>query len=94
MKIINVNAISEYRLQVTYDDGVSGIVNLKDFIENGIFSDLKNEELFNKVYTTGYSIAWSEELEIDGINIYAEIVNRVPQDLLSENFNYAKLVSS
>jgi len=36
MKIINVNAISEYRLQVTYDDGISGIVNLIRYILQAI----------------------------------------------------------
>ena len=76
MKVINVNAIPEYKLQVTFDDGVSGIIDLKDFIGKGVFSDLKNPELFNKVYTTGYSIAWSEELEIDAIAVYLEILNR------------------
>jgi hypothetical protein len=28
------------------------------------------------VYTTGYSIAWSDELKIDVMTIYAEIVNK------------------
>jgi len=89
MKAINVKALPEYKLQVTFDDDVSGVINLKDFIGKGIFSGLKNPELFNKVYTTGYSIAWSDELEIDLITIYAEITNKNPEDILSATLNYA-----
>ena len=89
MKVISVNVISGYKLQVTFDDGVSGIINLKEFIEHGIFAGLKDEQLFNKVYTTGYSIAWNEELEIDAITVYAEILNKTPEEVLSANLNYA-----
>jgi hypothetical protein len=49
---------------------------LKELIGKGVFSGLKDPELFNKVYTTGYSIAWSDELEIDLITVYLEILNR------------------
>ncbi|MES2427382.1 MAG: DUF2442 domain-containing protein [Bacteroidota bacterium] len=89
MKAVSVNALPEYKIQVTFDDGVSGVIDLKDFIGKGIFSELLKTELFNKVYTTGYSIAWSEELEIDMIAIYAEIVNKKPEDILSASLNYA-----
>ena len=89
MKAISVSTIPEYKLQVTFDDGVSGIIDLKSFIEKGIFSVLKNEQLFNKAYATGYSIAWNEELEIDAIAVYAEIVNKKPEDILSASLSYA-----
>ena len=69
MKVISVNPLHDYKLQVTFDDGVSGIIDLKNFIENGIFSILQNEELFKKVFSNGYSIAWSDELEIDANSV-------------------------
>ncbi len=89
MKVIKVDAMPDYKLQVTFNDGITGMVNLKSFIETGIFSELKNYQLFNKVYTTGYSIAWSDELEIDAITIYAEILNKKPEDVLTSNSHYA-----
>ncbi|WP_183576694.1 DUF2442 domain-containing protein [Mucilaginibacter sp. X5P1] len=89
MKAINITVLPEYTLRVTFDDGISGTIDLKQFIENGIFSVLKDQHLFNKVYTTGYSIAWDEDLEIDALTIYAEITNKKPEDILSDNLNYA-----
>ena len=89
MKAVSVNALPEYKIEVSFDDGVSGVVDLKGFIGKGIFSELSKPELFNKVYTTGYSIAWSEELEIDLIALYAEIVKESPEDILAASLNYA-----
>lgn len=89
MKVIGVSPLPDYKLQVTFDDGVSGIVDLKDFIKNGIFSVLQNEDSFNKVHATGYSVAWSDELEIDALVIYAELLNKKPEDIFSTNLNYA-----
>jgi hypothetical protein len=89
MKVVDVNSLLGYKLQVTFDDGVSGVIDLIDFIKIGIFSVLQNEGLFNKVYTNGYSIAWSDELEIDALTVYAELSGKSPEDMLAANFNYA-----
>jgi uncharacterized protein DUF2442 len=89
MKVISVNPLHNYKLQVSFDDGVSGIIDLKDFVINGIFSVLQNDDTFNKVYTNGYSVAWSDELEIDSLAIYAEILEKRPEDILAENLKYA-----
>lgn len=87
MKITSVTALNAYKLKVTFEDGISGVIDLSDFVTTGIFAPLSDTNLFNKVYTNGYSIAWSNELEIDAIAIYAEIVNKGPEEIL--NVNYA-----
>lgn len=89
MKVKDVIALDAYKLQVTFDDGVTGKIDLAKFIQNGIFSSLKDERLFAKVYTNGYSIAWSDELEIDALTVYAEILNKDPEEVLNINSNYA-----
>ena len=89
MKVTNVNVLSGYKLQVVFDDGVSGVIDLKDFIGKGVFSSLADKTLFNKVYSTGYSIAWNDNLEIDAVTVYAELLNKNPADVLSATFSYA-----
>lgn len=49
MKAVNVIPLPAYQLQITFDDGVSGIVNLKDLLQTKVFAGLKDEQLFNKV---------------------------------------------
>ena len=89
MKVTNVDALDDYKLQVTFDDGVSGIIDLKDFIKSGIFSVLEEKQFFDKVYTNGHTIAWNDDLEIDSLAVYAEILNKEPNDILNANFSYA-----
>ena len=88
-KVLSVDPLPGYKIQVTFDDGVSGIIDLESFIKKGIFSSLKDAENFNRVYNTGYSIAWSDELEIDALSIYAEVLNRQPEDFLIANLTNA-----
>ncbi|HWD88058.1 MAG TPA: DUF2442 domain-containing protein [Mucilaginibacter sp.] len=89
MKVISVKPKLGYKIEVAFDDGVSGIVDLKEFVATGIFSKLKDEQLFKKVYTTGYSVAWCDELEIDALTIYAEASGKAPEDILSQNLSHA-----
>ena len=89
MKVTSVRPAKGYKVDVVFDDGVSGIINLKEFVTQGIFSDLKDEHLFNKVYTNGYSIAWSDELEIDALTVYAEVSGKKPEDMLNHHFSHA-----
>ncbi|MDP9046571.1 MAG: DUF2442 domain-containing protein [Bacteroidota bacterium] len=84
MKIVSVKPLPEFKLQATFDDGVCGVVDLKEFVKYGIFSVLQAEDSFNKVYTNGYAIAWNDDLEIDSLTIYAEILNMEPADILSQ----------
>ena len=89
MKATNVKAISNYKISVSFDDGIHGIVDLIDLIQKGIFRELKDPVFFAKVYTTGEAIAWSDDLEIDALNIYAKIVNKDPSELVEKNFAHA-----
>ncbi|MBS1533102.1 MAG: DUF2442 domain-containing protein [Bacteroidetes bacterium] len=89
MKVTSVRPVKGYKVDVAFDDGVSGIISLKEFVTHGIFSALKDEHLFNKVYTNGYSIAWSDELEIDALTIYAELSGKKPEDILSHHLSHA-----
>lgn len=78
MKISNVTHSGNYTIHVEFDDGTSGSVDLTDLVDSGVFTILKDVNRFSKVYTTGYSIAWSDELEIDAARIYAELTGKDP----------------
>ena len=89
MKAIYVKAISNSKISVSFDDGISGIVDLSELIQKGIFRKLNDLILFAKVYTTGEAIAWSDDLEIDALNIYANIVKKEPSELARKYFIHA-----
>ena len=88
MKVQEVKYISDYIINVKFDDGVSGTIELKNLVQKGIFSFLQDKAKFAKVYSTGYSIAWSEELEIDATRIYAEITGKKFGEIMHPKFSY------
>ena len=89
MKAVELKALPHYKLFLSFDDGVCGTIDLSSMVEKGIFQGLKDEASFNKVYLTGYSIAWSGELEIDLLSVYAELAKRKPEEFMSANSQYA-----
>ena len=89
MKIQEVKYIKDYSISVTFDDGVTGTIQLDDLVEKGIFHVLKDKAVFAKVYSNGYSIAWSDELEIDATTIYSDITGKHFGEILNPKFTHA-----
>jgi hypothetical protein len=89
MKITEVKYLSDYKIELSFEDGVSGSIDLSELVEEGIFMILKDKEQFARIYSTDYSIAWSEELEIDVAELYAEISGKSPQAFFDSNSTYA-----
>lgn len=89
MKVLNVKYLKDYSIHVLFEDGTEGDVQLKDLVQLGVFQVLKNQELFAKVYNTGYSIAWSEDLEIDTASIYSELSGKNPASAFPSTPAYA-----
>ena len=89
MKVVEVTYQGDYTIYISFEDGVAGTIHLNTLVEKGIFQALKDTNQFSKVYTTGYSIAWSEELEIDAATIYAELSGKNPGDVFISTRSYA-----
>ena len=81
--------LKDCKVSITFNDGVIGTIDLSDLVNQGIFSELKNKELFSKIHTTGYSIGWSEELKIDVTKIYSEISGKSPTEFFNTNISHA-----
>jgi hypothetical protein len=89
MKVLEATYQGGYDIHVLFEDGVAGTIRLNNLIEKGIFLSLKDATKFSQVYTTGYSIAWSDQLEIDAATIYAELSGKNPTEAFSSPYSYA-----
>jgi len=47
-KVVAIKALDDYRLDVTFSDGVSGSINLTDRLFGPVFEPLKDPELFKQ----------------------------------------------
>jgi hypothetical protein len=70
----SVEAISGFRLRISYPDGVEGMIDLSGEIGRGVFAPLADEAFFRTVHLGQFGqIAWSEEIEICPDTAYREI---------------------
>jgi len=73
---IKVEALSEFRLRVTYPDGVDGVIDLAADVGRGVFTPLADEAFFRAVHIGQFGqIAWSEDIEICSDAAYHEIAH-------------------
>jgi len=61
LHIISVKYIKDYYLELVFDDGTKGIINLHPHLKGTIFKPLQNKNLFNKVVIDKelQTISWS-----------------------------------
>lgn len=69
-KLVHVQALSGYRLNVGFDDGTAGEIDLKDRLFGPVFDPLKDEKMFNQVFVDEFgAVAWpcGADLAPDGV---------------------------
>ncbi len=59
-----------YLLAVTFDNGEHGILDVKPFLDIGIFQSLKNQSEFNRVRVAFDTIEWESGTDLDPAFVY------------------------
>ncbi|MGI8602458.1 MAG: DUF2442 domain-containing protein [Verrucomicrobiales bacterium] len=78
-----VEALSGFRIRVTYPDGAEGVIDLSADVDRGVFAPLSDEAFFQTVHIGRYGqIAWSEDIEICPDAAYQEITGRTPTEVI------------
>ena len=75
-KAIEVKPLENYILQVTFENGESGVFDVKPYLQHIQFKDLKNKELFKTVKIAGLSISWDNGADICPDELYNQTVKQ------------------
>ena len=62
--VIDVKTPDHLHLQLTFRDGVSGDVFIKDSFLTGVFFDLKNPAIFSTVTCKDGFVAWENDVDL------------------------------
>ena len=65
--VVHIKCLDNFKLEVIFDDGMSGILDCKPFIEKGgVFSQLADPDVFNKaeIHKELGVITWNNEIDI------------------------------
>jgi hypothetical protein len=71
-----VSVLPEWRLAVTFNDGLTGIVDVADVIHEpnaGVFEALRDPDFFARVYLECGAVAWPNGADIAPDTMYREI---------------------
>lgn len=75
-KIETATALDGYKLALTFNDGVSGVVDLSDLKGKGVFEYWNDENNFKKFEIIWNALTWNENLDLDTLNLYLKIINK------------------
>lgn len=75
-KIIDVAALANYNVVITYENSEKRALSLLPFFEIGLFSELKNEALFKTVKVSFDTIEWDNGIDIDPDDLYERSIKQ------------------
>lgn len=81
---VAIEARSDYRLWVCFDDGVEGEIDLSHRAGRGVFAIWNERGVFESASITPHrTIRWSDDAELCADAVYLEITGREPDEILS-----------
>lgn len=73
--VIDVKPLDNYKLKLKFENDEIKIFDMKEFLDIGLFKQLKNQSEFNKVRVCFDSIQWENGLDFDPEILYSKSVD-------------------
>ena len=70
--IVKVTPGKDYVLSILFDNGESGTLDMKQFLDFGVFKRLKDHDAFKKVRVSFDTIEWESGIDLDPEFVYEE----------------------
>ena len=81
-KVTKARVTHGFQIEVTFDDGVSGTVDLADLAGKGVFALWRDPSTFARVRIgSSGELAWGEQLDLCPDALYLRVTGKQPGDL-------------
>lgn len=81
-KVTEVRVLKGYRLELAFDDGKRGIVDLSASVGKGVFRVWEDYEAFRKVQIgSSGELVWGDQLDLCPDALYLEATGQKPEDV-------------
>jgi hypothetical protein len=81
-KVTAVEPLQGYSLSLTFDNGVSGTVDLSHLAGKGVFVVWLDRKQFERVRIgSAGELIWGEELDLCPDSLYLQVTGKTPEDI-------------
>jgi hypothetical protein len=81
-KIKQVKTLSQYRLELVFDDGLQATVDLSHLVGKGVFAAWHDTGAFERVRVTASGdLEWDDQIDLCADALYLKVTGQKPEDL-------------
>ena len=81
-RISKVKVLPGYRLELEFDDGVSGIVDLSENVGKGVFALWRDPLAFDQVRIgSSGELVWGDRIDLCPDALYLKVTGKKPEDI-------------
>ncbi|MDH5670271.1 MAG: DUF2442 domain-containing protein [Nitrospira sp.] len=81
-RISKVNVLSAYRLELEFDDGISGTVDLSESVGKGVFALWRDPLVFEQVHIgSSGELVWADQIDLCPDALYLKVTGKKPEDM-------------
>jgi hypothetical protein len=81
-RVKNVKVLGDYRLELAFDDGARGIVDLSDLVGKGVFALWRDRAAFARVRIgTSGELVWDDQVDLCPDALYLKVTGKRLEDV-------------
>jgi len=81
-EVIEVRVLDQYRLDLTFDDGTRGTVDLGDLVGKGVFAVWRDYGAFERVRIgSSGELIWDDQIDLCPDALYLKVTGKTPEDI-------------
>jgi hypothetical protein len=81
-RIVRVDVLSDYRLDLLFEDGTHGLVDLSHLVGSGVFTAWKDYSIFQGVKIgDGGELIWSDSVDLCADSLYLRVTGKSPEEI-------------
>ena len=81
-KITKVKVLKGYRLELAFDDGACGVVDLSGLVGAGVFASWRDRHVFEQVRIGSFGeLVWGDQMDLCPDSLYLRVTGKKPEDV-------------
>ena len=82
VKITSVRVLQGYRLELVFDDGFNGVVDLSELVGKGVFALWDDHHAFEQVRIGSFGeLAWGDKIDLCPDSLYLKATGKKPEEV-------------